>query len=299
MVDLHVHSNRSDGTYSPKELVDYAMEKSLTAFALTDHDTVDGLQEALDYAASLRQAEGTNSSNASADIANNNRVIPEVIPGIEFSTEYLGRDVHILGFYIDYKNPKFLDYLKEFVASRDLRNEKMCRSLQGIGMDITYTALQEAFPGAVITRAHYAKYMLQKGYIKSMKEAFERYIGDYCPHYIPREKITPEQAIELTLEAGGIPVLAHPMLYRLGSAQLSKLVAQLKDAGLQGIEAIYATYSPAEERQVRRLATEYDLLITGGSDFHGDNKPGQDLGVGFGKLYVHDEVLTNLKKSML
>lgn len=285
-VDLHVHSTKSDGTYTPKELVEYAIEKGLSAFALTDHDTVDGVEEAFNYAEELRRQYSTEE---------NGRIVPEVIPGIEFSTEYQGKDVHIVGLYIDIHSPAFEQHLRDFVDSRNIRNEKMCRSLQGIGMDITYKKLLERFPGAVITRAHYAKYMLEKGYIKNMAEAFERYIGDYSPHYIPREKVTPEQAIQLTLEAGGIPILAHPILYHLSDARLEELVVQLKAAGLIGIEAIYSTYAPAEERQIRRLAEKYDLLLSGGSDFHGSNKPGLDLAVGYGKLFIPYEVLESLK----
>lgn len=283
MIDLHVHSNRSDGSFSPKELVDYAIKKGLSAFALTDHDTVDGLEEAMRYAEELRKTQGT-------------QMIPEVIPGIELSTEYEGRDVHILGLSIDYHNPAFCAYLKDFVASRNARNEKMCSLLAGAGISISYAALQEEFPDAVITRAHYAKYLLNHGYVKSMNEAFERYIGDRCPYFVPREKVSPEMAVELILNAGGIPILAHPILYHMSDARLDTLVARLKAIGLIGIEAIYSTYHPAEERQIRKLADKYRLRISGGSDFHGANKPGLDLGNGYGKLYVPDEVWTNLQK---
>jgi len=279
-IDLHVHSTRSDGTYSPTELVDYAIQKGLAAFALTDHDCVDGLDEAIAYADSLRLT---------------NPEVPEVIPGVEFSTEYKGSDVHIVGLYIDYKAPKFQKYLVDFVESRTLRNQKMCKLLQvGAGMDISYEALLETFPNCVITRAHYARYMMSKGYVKSISEAFERYIGDHCPYYIPREKVTPAQAIELILSAGGIPVLAHPLLYGMGKARLDALVAELKAAGLLALEAIYSTYSASDEREMRTLAAKYDLCISGGSDFHGDNKPKLDLGTGYGSLYIPYEVLTKL-----
>lgn len=279
-IDLHVHSTRSDGTYSPTELVDYAIEKGLAAFALTDHDTVDGLEEAITYASSLRSA-GIDA--------------PEVIPGVEFSTEYQGKDVHIVGLYIDYNAPKFQKYLVDFVESRTLRNQKMCKLLQeGAGMDITYESLLETFPNCVITRAHYARYMMSKGYVKSISEAFERYIGDNCPYYMPREKVTPAQAIELILSAGGIPVLAHPLLYGMGKARLDTLVAELKDAGLIALEAIYSTYTPCDEREMRALADKYDLCISGGSDFHGENKPKLDLGTGYGSLYIPYDVLTEL-----
>lgn len=282
MVDLHVHSTRSDGTYSPTELVDYAMEKGLSAFALTDHDTVDGLTEAIEYADSLRAVYGDK--------------VPEVIPGIEFSTEYDGREVHIVGLYIDYKNPDFTAYLKDFIDSRTQRNHKMCKLLTEAGFEIRYEDLLREFPNSVITRAHYAKYMMKQGYIKSISEAFERYVGDHCPYYVPREKVKPEQAIKLILKAGGVPIMAHPILYRMSEPKLDALTAQLKDCGLMGIEAIYSTYNAREERQIRALATKYELLISGGSDFHGSNKPKIDLGCGYGKLYVHDEVLEKIKE---
>lgn len=287
MVDLHVHSTRSDGTYTPTQLVDYAIEKGLSAFALTDHDTVDGLEEAISYAAQLRQQAGKRISQSA--------LIPEVIPGIELSTEYQGKDVHIVGLYIDYHDARFQEYLRHFVASREERNRKMCALLQEAGMEISYEALQSIFPDSVITRAHYAKYMLMQGYVKSIAEAFDRYVGDHCPYFVPREKVTPAQAVSLIQEAGGIPVLAHPILYHMSNARLDALTGELKEAGLIGIEAIYSTYHACDERQIRRLAAKYDLLISGGSDFHGANKPGLDLGTGYGRLYIPEEVLDRLR----
>lgn len=281
MVDLHVHSTRSDGTCTPTQLVDYAIEKGLSAFALTDHDSVDGLDEAIGYA---RQLQGQDLS------------VPKVIPGIELSSEYQGQDVHIVGLFIDYHNARFQKYLQDFVASRDERNNKMCTLLQEAGMDISYEKLLAAYPNSVITRAHYAKYMLEHGYVKSRAEAFERYIGDHCPYYIPREKVTPAQAVSLILEADGLPILAHPILYHLSDARLDTLVGELKEAGLVGIEALYSTYHACDERQIRSLAAKYDLLISGGSDFHGENKPGLDLGTGYGGLCVPDEVLEHLRQ---
>lgn len=170
-VDLHVHSNRSDGTFSPTKLVDYAMEKGLAAFALTDHDTVDGLEEAVSYADGLRRTLPTEKA----------RSVPEVIPGIELSTEYQGKDVHVVGLYINHHNKVFQEYLKDFVESRISRNRKMCALLQDSGIAVSYDALLEEFPDAVITRAHYAKYLLNHGYTKSMKEGFERYVGTTVP----------------------------------------------------------------------------------------------------------------------
>lgn len=302
IVDLHVHSTKSDGTYTPTQLVDYAIEKGLSAFALTDHDTIDGLDEAIAYAETLRAAKvlrdcGTNAVVSDGIFSESATIIPEVIPGIELSTEYEGKDIHIVGLYIDYKNPTFVTKLQEFVDSRNLRNEKMCALLREKGIAITYQALLDEYPDAVITRAHYAKWMLGRGYIKSMNEAFDRYIGDHAPCYVPREKITPAQAVRLILEANGIPVLAHPTLYHMSTARLEKLLVELKEAGLLAMECIYSTYSTSEEREMRTLAAKHNLLISGGSDFHGDNKPKLDLAVGYGKLFIPEEVLDNLKKT--
>lgn len=319
MVDLHVHSTCSDGTFTPEELVDYAIQKGLTAFALTDHDTVNGLDRAIRYADGLRQAQAASpviSSHNDADdrfpvsFSRNDAAahlpvssvpdsdvprVPEIIPGIELSTEYQGKDIHMIGLFIDYRQPEFAHYLEDFIRSRENRNEKMCALLREHDIDITYEALLAEFPGAVITRAHFARYLLSHGYIQSMKEAFDRYVGDHCPCFVPREKVTPAQAVELILGAGGVPVLAHPILYHMSDDRLDTLVAELKKIGLVGIEAIYSTYNTAEERQIRGLASKYDLKISGGSDFHGANKPKIDLGTGWGKLYVPDEVLENLR----
>ena len=283
MVDLHVHSTCSDGTFTPEELVDYAMEKGLRAFALTDHDTVNGLDRAIRY------AEGSPADAPAPQV-------PEVIPGIELSTEYQGKDIHMVGLFIDYHQPDFAHYLEDFIHSRENRNEKMCALLREHDNDITYEALLAEFPGAVITRAHFARYLLSHGYIQSMKEAFDRYVGDHAPCYIPREKVTPMQAVHLILQSGGVPILAHPILYHMSDERLDKLVATLKQEGLAGIEAIYSTYNAAEERQIRKLAAKYELLLSGGSDFHGAAKPGLSLGNGYGKLYVPYEILAGMKQ---
>ena len=295
-IDLHVHSNKSDGTYSPTRLLNYAMEKGLAAIALTDHDTVDGLDEIIEYAEVLRN---TNTVSPCGSIPcndkNSDANIPEIISGIEFSTEYEGRDIHILGLYIDHKSAEFEKPLQDFVNSRIIRNEKMCRLLQEAGIDITYEKLCAEYPDSVITRAHYGSYLLKYGYIRNIHEAFEKYIGDNCPYFVPREKVTPQDAVQLILKAKGVPILAHPPLYHMSDSRLDKLVATLKDAGMLGIEAIYSTYSSGEERDMRRLADKYDLLISGGSDFHGENKPNLDLGTGYGKLYVDYSVLESIK----
>ena len=316
-IDLHVHSTCSDGTLSPTELVDYAMEKGLTAFALTDHDSVDGLAEAAEYAEKLKhelttsgvveasslkahemQMQNNDCASERATANHPSRQVPEVIPGIELSSEYQGQDIHVVGLFINYRDEIFRNRLREFVDSRTNRNKKMCSLLQQYGIPVTYEELLEAYPDSVVTRAHYARFMFEKGYVKSRQEAFERFLGDHAPCYIPREKITPAQAVQLILQADGVPVLAHPILYHMSEEHLDELVKGLKEVGLMGIEAIYSTYSAADERQIRALASKYNLLISGGSDFHGANKPGLDLGMGYGKLFVPQELLWEIKKTL-
>ncbi len=275
MVDLHTHTTASDGTFSPAELVAYAVEKGLSALAVTDHDTIGGLKEA------LKASEGTSL---------------ELIPGIEFSTEYKGKDIHIVGLNIDFENPCFVEKLKRFTDSRDIRNEKMCKLLTEKGLPVTMEQLKKRFPDSVITRAHFARFLLEQGYISQLETAFNKYIGDNGPCYVPREKVNPVQSIRLILEAKGIPVLAHPILYKLPVKELEELVAYLAKHGLIGIEAIYSTYNRADEAVIRQLAKKYHLTISGGSDFHGKNKPYIDLGVGRGNLKVPDEVWNNLKQ---
>lgn len=281
-VDLHTHSNKSDGSFSPASLVDYAVSKGLSAVALTDHDTTDGLAEAV-----ARGEELTSAGQPSV----------EVIPGIEFSTKHDSQDVHIVGLYIAYDSSAFCDRLQAFVDSRVSRNIKMCRNLQEAGIDISFDKLQARNPDAVITRAHYASYLCEEGYVTSRQDAFDRYLGDHTKYFVPREKVTPAAAVELILAAGGIPILAHPPLYHMGKERLDNLVSSLKEVGLMGIEVLYSTYTNQDERDMRRLAERYDLLLSGGSDFHGANKPNLDLGTGYGKLFVPEEFLDKIKEA--
>lgn len=280
-VDLHTHTTKSDGSYTPVQLVDYAIEKGLSAVAITDHDTTEGLAEAIAHAASLKE-QGKPSI--------------EVIPGIELSTKYENeKEVHIVGLYISYDSLVFQETLQAFVNSRIQRNIKMCNRLKEAGIDISFDKLQAENPGAVITRAHYASYLVKYGYVKSNADAFSQYLGDHTKYFVPREKVTPAQAVKLLLDAGGIPILAHPPLYHMGKERLEHLVADLKSTGLMGIETLYSSYNQQDERDMLSLAKTYDLLCSGGSDFHGANKPGLELGCGYGKLFVPEEFLNKIK----
>ncbi|MGI6007430.1 MAG: PHP domain-containing protein [Ruminococcus sp.] len=275
-IDLHVHSSCSDGTMTPSELVRYAIARNLSAMALTDHDTIKGIPEARQEADNLGL---------------------ELIPGIEFSTNYRERDVHILGLNIDVTNRYFTDSLSQFLNSRDTRNQKMIALLQENGVDISRHIMQQRFPDAVWTRAHFARYLLDEGYVKTMAEAFEKYIGDTACCYVPREKVTPFHAIRLIHEGNGIASLAHPFLYHFSGQELTDLVASLKKCGLDAIEAIYSTNRGMDESIARKLARQFGLKITGGSDFHGSNKPDIDLGSGRGNLKIPYEIWEKLKKN--
>lgn len=277
-IDLHTHSNASDGSEKPSDVVSLAHIAGLSAMALTDHDTIAGLDEALE--------------------AGMNYPDLEVIPGIELSADYCGHDVHIVGLYIDHKNPEFVSALDTFQDSRVNRNVKMCQNLMDAGIDITFDKLQAEFEGSVITRAHYARYLLMHGYVKSLHEAFDRYVGDHTKYFIPREKITPVQAVELIKQGCGLPILAHPVLYRMSNSRLESLVMMLKDAGLIGMEVTYSTYAASEERDMKRLADKCGLCYSGGSDYHGKAKPDISIGKGLGKLFVPDEYLAKLKASI-
>ena len=273
-IDLHVHSTASDGTLTPTELAAEAKKAGLTAFALTDHDTVNGIAEAREAARALSI---------------------ELIPGVELSTDYKGKEVHMVGLFLDETNQKLLSHLADFRDNRDNRNVKMYQKLREEGFEMSEEALREMFPDAVLTRAHTARYLYEKGYIKSISEAFETYIGDGCRCYIPRAKISPQEAIRLIHSAGGTAILAHPILYHMSDERLRELLNDCKAEGLEGIEALYSTYQPGDERYVRKLAAEYNLKLSGGSDFHGSNKPHIRLGSGMGHLSIPYELLEQLR----
>ena len=274
IIDLHVHSTESDGTLTPEELVTGAKKAGLSAFALTDHDTCQGVDKAMPHA-------------ASAGI--------ELIPGIELSTDYHGKEVHIVGLYVDTENDELLSKTAEYRKCRSERNALMVEALRKEGLSITMEELVAENPDCVITRANIARFLYEHGQIKSVREAFERYIGDHCKCYVGRLKVSSSDAVRLIKKAGGIAILAHPLLYGLSSTNLQKLIEELKEAGLDGLEAIYSTYTTGEEQQMKRLANKNGLLISGGSDFHGTNKPDIFLGKGRGNLYISYSILEELK----
>lgn len=278
-IDLHVHSVCSDGTFTPEELVELALNNDLIAFALTDHDTVDGVERAI--------------------LAAKDRNV-EVIPGIELSCEYTieperKKEIHILGYQLDWKHPGLCEALTAVADERDNRNRKMCANLSAAGYPIDYDSLVARFGNKILTRAHFARFLLEQGAIPSLDAAFKKILAQDGPYFVMRKYLTPKKGIELIRQAGGIPVLAHPLLYKMSVTEIRNMIVELKEYGLKGIEALYSRNRGTDEAFVRKLADEYDLFITGGSDFHGTNKPDIELGRGEGKLRVPVILLENLK----
>ncbi len=269
MIDLHTHSTASDGTYSPSELVALAREVGLYALALTDHDTVEGLAEA----------------SAAAE-----RLGVRLVPGVEISVKFEGPGhCHILGYFVDPASRVLRETLALLKKARSERNLRMVEKLQALGVEITLEEVVARAGGGEVGRPHFAPLLVEKGVVRSPEEAFERYLKKGAPAYVPKARLSPEEAFSAIFEAGGLPVLAHPVHLRLPPEELSGYVARLKAFGLSGIEAYYTDHTPEFTAFCLELARRYNLVPTGGSDFHGRNKPDIKLGRGFGNLRVPDE----------
>ena len=273
-IDLHVHTNGSDGTYAPEEAVRLAAETGLRAIAVTDHDSVRA------YAA------GAEAGRACG---------VEVVPGIEISTKFR-RSVHILGYYVDPAAPALKEALDWVVFDRDERNRKMAALMAADGLPVSYEQMQERF-GSVVGRPHFARVLVELGLAESINEAFDRFVERGRKYYVGRSFLSIERSIEIIRAAGGVPVLAHPFQYRLDDAGLRELIEHCLESGLLGMECRYSGYDAEMADYLLRLAAEYRLTPTGGSDFHGSNKPQISLGRGLhGELEVPYEYLERLRE---
>lgn len=277
-IDLHVHSTASDGTLTPTEVVDHALAVGLSAFALTDHDTLRGIKEAKERAA-YHKKQGHPM---------------EVYSGVEISAAYKNKDIHILGLLVEENNELLNRSLTSFLENRNRRNDKILERFAERGIFLTMEDLLEDAPDSVITRAHFARALMKKGIVASVQEAFETYLGDDGPCYVAREYMAPEQAIRIIKKAGGVPVLAHPLLYHLPYEELYALIERLTGAGLAGLEVYYSANRGPDESNVKALANHFGLIATGGSDFHGANKPTIELGSGKGNLKIPYSVLEHV-----
>lgn len=275
-IDLHVHSSASDGSFTPEEVVDLARNAGLSVFALTDHDTVDGVPAAVSYAATLE------------DI--------DVIPGIELSCYYNNREIHIVGLFVDYKNPVFLEGLQKLKEARENRNKKMVQNFVDAGIPLTIEELKHGNPNSVITRAHFARVLVEKGICKSKQEAFDRYVGIHCPFYLAKPQVTPEHVLGLIKEANGTAILAHPYSYKFSKAEVETLLDVLIPMGLAGMECYYSTYDDGQIQELRSIALKKNLLVSGGSDFHGVVKPDISIGTGRGNLHIPSRLLTAIEE---
>ena len=274
-IDLHTHSTLSDGTYTPADLVCYAKVKGLRAMALTDHDSVEGLEEA---------------------VALGRKIGVEIIPGVELSAEFPEGAMHLLGFFVERTSPSFLRRLSLLQVARRERNPKIVKKLQGLGFKITEEEVAAAAGGGQVGRPHFARVLMKKGYVQTITEAFERYLGEGRPACIEKAQFSPEECIDLIHEANGVAVLAHPNTLRLPVEKWGPLFERLVKSGLDGIEVYYSTHTPEETARYERLAAEWNLVKTGGSDFHGQIKPNIDLGIGTGALQVPYSLLDDLRK---
>ena len=256
-IDLHVHTTASDGTETPREVVQLAAAKGLRAIAITDHDTVLGCREAMDEGAKLGI---------------------EVVPGIEFGTKY-GIAVHMLGYYMDLDSPVLSAMTRSIVEDRDTRNEKTVKLMQENGIDVTYAQLKERF-GEVIGRPHFAHILMENGLAQSVPDAFDRLLGKGMKYHQYRHTLEIYEVIECIVNSGGVAVLAHPFQYKKNDAELRELIEHCMSFGLKGMECRYSGYNAEQVAYLEALAEEYGLIKTGGSDFHGENKPHIQIGSG-------------------
>ncbi len=272
-VDLHTHSTCSDGTLTPAEVVDHAKKMGLSAIALTDHDSVDGVKEAENEA---------------------KKVGLELIPGIEFSAS-ADAEIHIIGLFLDTENRQLIETIEKLKSMRRGRMEEILSKLRNMGFKITYDEALALAGDDFVGRAHIAALMVMKGYVSSKKEAFQKYIGIGKPAYTYNKKITPREAVETVKSAGGLAFLAHLNQTNYSEERLSELLGELKNYGLDGIEGYYTEYSEEQTALYRTLAEKHSLTFAGGSDFHAAMKTGVEIGVGEGNLVIPYHVLQNLK----
>ncbi|MFY9398370.1 MAG: PHP domain-containing protein [Desulfomonilia bacterium] len=254
--DLHVHTRASDGDLMPAEVVSRACSAGLHAISITDHDTLAGLREAIDA------SRGTQ---------------VQVVPGVEISARFEPGSLHMLGYFPSFPEG-FEQVLKPFQQAREARCPRILEKLKDLGIEITPAEVTAVAGGAQIGRPHIARVLIEKGVVGNFDEAFSRYLAKGRPAYVEKEKMDPGEAIGAILEHGGLPVLAHPFTLGLGGGELRDFLRELAGDGLAGIEIPYPDHTPVHRRLFSRTAKELDLLVTGGTDYHGPGRDGPDIG---------------------
>ena len=275
-IDLHLHTTHSDGSFSTRDVMAFAKQAGVTALAITDHDIVEGIAEATAIGAELGI---------------------EVVPGVEISSRLGESELHILGYFLNWTDPLLAQRLSSLRDSRHTRNPKIVQRLNELGIPITYEEVRALAGTESVGRPHIARLLMEKKFVTSAKEAFDRYLANGRPAFVDRELPLPAQAVQWIREAGGVPVLAHPTWVRTSADGLRTLVRDLKAAGLGGIEVHYSTHTPSQTTEYLELAKQCDLLVTGGSDFHGVTKPDIEVGIGRGQLKVSEKLLDPLRKT--
>jgi predicted metal-dependent phosphoesterase TrpH len=276
-VDLHIHSTASDGSLSPAEIIETAKKAGLHAIAITDHDTIEGSVEAL----RLQNSSGV-----------------EILPGIEISASFGPGTMHILGYLMRLDDDSFRRTLTVVQEARANRNVEIIKRLQDVGVDISYDEVLKVSGGGQVGRPHIAQVLVRKRVVQSIDEAFNKLLKKGRPTYVERYRLLPVEATQTILGAGGVPVLAHPFtLNTKTEGDLDRLIADLKQAGLKGVEAYYPSHGPELTARYERLAHRHGLLVTGGTDFHGEVNPGVHIGVGRGDLRIPYRLVEELKRS--
>ena len=274
-VDLHTHSTASDGSDSPTELIQLALETGLSAIALTDHDTQEGLAEA-------------RAAASSTDL--------ELIPGTELSLNFDGGGMHLVVLWLEPGPGPLQDRLKGLQDGRGSRNARIVEVLESLGMPLTIEEIEEEAGGGSVGRPHIAAVMVRRGYVPDIKTAFDLWLANDRPAYVGRPRLNPEEAIGLARESGAVPVLAHPHTLGIHRAQaMANVLTRLRDAGLVGLEATYSAYRLHERYGYADLARRFGLVPSGGSDYHGTYKEGLRLGVGHGDLHISESTLEDLR----
>ena len=278
-VDMHTHSTASDGSLNPTQLIRLAKEAGISAVALTDHDTIEGLAEA-GFAAK------------EYDI--------DFVPGIEISCDFEDRVFHILGLFVDYTSPILIDTLTDLVSNRDKRNHQLISRLSEFGINIEYDHVNRIAGNSVVGRPHFAQAMLKKGYVRSINEAFTEYLGMGRKAYIPKKRLTAKEGIELINQSKGIACLAHPMVYPFeGTDQFKNTILILRHFGMRAIEVYYSEHTPDQTKFIERVAGDFNLLSSGGSDFHGGNiHPENKIGTGVNRnLNIGRDIYLKLREA--
>lgn len=273
-IDLHSHTAFSDGSLSPTALVKLAHQEHIDVLAITDHDTTDGLAEAMEASRNLPL---------------------EIIPGTELSAQFQGREIHILGYFINFNDLQFQARLEELRSTRIQRLHHILAQLQKLNIDISLSEVTQVAGTGTIGRPHIAQVLIEKGYVMGFKEAFERFLGLRGKAYVPRAVPEAKKIISWITDAGGIPVLAHPFWEGFNKEKSVASCRQLMEQGLRGLEVFYSTFSAGQISFNLNLARQFNLLITGGSDFHGSYKPNISLGKGQGSLKVPPTLVDHLR----